>query len=356
VLLDNASGSLRAKILPETHCLSPSGCPCWCAGKTSKVPSPDNGFQSSSACHPATQRASAWKTPHQLKCNPQVGVALFCSLSTWPTASVPSCSLRLLLCHHQLLQTSGVPAGPRTTSWAGTASPASHTDRTVASLHWDSQPSSTSPPARCNSLAAAWGSLAARPLPARSNRATGRGPRLRLLSPLVAYIPFQRLESRGALSLTQRAHDASRTSCCCWEAHANVWWPWRGSSGREVSRQCGISCQSLVQEAEEQPHESLLGEDGKKELPRVLGLLKQFHTSVGWPTVFYFVQADSWLPMGLGSPGWLCCPWSRRVTLSYLTASKRLSCLKVVSLAPSRAKPAAKNGDGVAWDCFYFGF
>lgn len=40
-------------------------------------------------------------------------------------------------------------------------------------------------------------------------------------------------------------------------------------------------CQGLAQEAEEQPHEFLLVEDGEQELPSVLALLKLFHTSVG---------------------------------------------------------------------------
>lgn len=106
-------------------------------------------------------------------------------------------------------------------------------------------------------------------------------------------------------------------------------------------------CQSLVQKAEEQPHEFSLVEDGEQELPSVLGLLKSFHTSVGCPTVVYIVQADSQLPMGQRNPGLLCCLWSSRVTLSYLMTGRGLSCLKVLSLAPVRAKSAAKKGDRV---------
>lgn len=74
----------------------------------------------------------------------------------------------------------GDPGPPA--EWGGIANPLYHTDRTLALLRWDSQSSSTCPTMRRNSLASVWGSLAATPLPTRSNRATGRGHRLKLLS------------------------------------------------------------------------------------------------------------------------------------------------------------------------------
>lgn len=77
---------------------------------------------------------------------------------------------------------------------------------------------------------------------------------------------------------------------CSWEACANIWWPWRGSSGREVSRLVP-HCHSLVQEAEEQHQESQLVEDEEQQLS--LGSLKSFHSSVGGSAMVCTAQADS---------------------------------------------------------------
>lgn len=197
------------------------------------MPSPDNGFQSSSACHPAAQRAFAWNKPHQPRCNPQGSVALFSSLSMCPTTSVPSCSLKLLQAvpakcattsSRKPLVCRGGPAPPA--EWGGMPTQSiTRTELQPYRIGTHSPAPLVQPRGATHWLlsGAVWQPDLFQP---GAILLQGESPHLNFsLTLLVAYIPFQRLESRGALSPVKRAHDASRTSGCCWEAHVNIWWP-----------------------------------------------------------------------------------------------------------------------------------